>query len=602
MVRTAAAILQTPPTLSRARSWRARLGRMLRVLARIMFTFRPFWPWVLGMVIATLVAISAELVEPLLQQVFINRVLLGREAQLLPDVLLLYLAAAMGNWLSANVLHYCFLQAAERYSVHLRVEAYRHLRRLSLRGLRKQSSGEVVAALQQFGPEVGDGFLSILQSVTGIAYRLPTSIILMMHLSGPLAVWTTPALCLYPFYPLLTVRPLRRALASLTLFDVQSQGVVNDNVVGLSAMLHRRNEEPDANRLWTLLWRRIRLRTRVFFVDRAGGLLDVVAHQGMTVLLLGIGGLRVLHGQMTVGGLLAFFEYVRGVEGPVRRLMHLPIGLQRVAVMAERVFHIMDQPEDVPPPRRGRKVGPVPCGFELRGVTVRGDDGQDLLRRVNLRIPPGSVCALVGPSGAGKSTLAALLPRLLDPVEGQVLLNGEDLRTYDLAALRLAVAYVPQEPVFFRESLFDNVRVGRPGASDAEVLEALGKAQATDFVRMEGDSGSRVLFEAAGNLSGGQRQRLALARAYLQDAPALILDEPTSALDPRLRRRVLTACLRDRGRRTIVLVSHHPEEARMADVVVLLSDGAVRAVGPPERVLSGGGLGGSPAPSPLTPR
>ncbi len=573
------------------RSWRTRSMRLARTLLRVLTTFRPMWAWVVGMMIATIAGVSAELVQPLLQQLFVNRVLLGHEVHLLGEVLVLYLCAALADWLANNALYYCFLQASERYSILLRIGAYRHLRRLSLRALGRQSSGEVVAALQQCGPEVGEGFLQILQSLTAIAYRLPTSVLLMARLSGPLAIWTIPALCLYPFYPLITVRPLRRALASLALFDVQSQGVLNDHVVGLPALLHRRDAEPEATALYTLLWRRIRMRTRVFMVDRMGGLLDLAAHQGMTILLLAMGGLRVLHGQMTVGGLLAFFEYVRGVEGPIRRLMHLPIGLQRVAVMAERVFHVTDEPEDVPAPRQGRTIHGR-CGFELRDVTVVSDDHRPLLRNINARIPPGSVVALLGGSGAGKSTFAALLPRYIDPAVGAVYLNGVDLRSYDLSDLRSKVAVVPQDPVFFRESLVNNVRVGRPGASDEEVRRALQKAETGDFVILEGNE--RFLHQAAANLSGGQRQRLALARAYLQDAPVLVLDEPTSALDPALRQRVLHGCLRDRGRKTIVLITHQPEDAWQADLVIVLSDGRIQAAGPPSKVL---GRMGSPPPT-----
>jgi ATP-binding cassette subfamily B protein len=564
-----------------------RYARVLRALLRVGLLFLPLWPWLLFLILATVAGISAELLEPWLHQVFVNRVLLGRQTHLLPEILTFYAAAATAHWLAGNLVNYAFLQAAERFSVRLRVAAYANLRGLSLRALRRLSTGEATAALQQFGPDVGECFLSLFQSLLASLYRLPASLALMAHLSGPLSRVMLPVLALYPLYPLLTARPLRRALTSLSLFDVQAQGVVNDRVYGLRGLLHRTDARRDVGSLRVLLWRRVRLRIRVFLVDRAGALLDVVAHQGLTVLLLGLGGAAVLRGEMTVGGLLAFLEYVRGVEGPVRRLMQLPIGAQRVAVVAERVFVLLDAPPDVVAPRHGRPA-PLRGAIEFRGASVIGDDGQRILGDVSVSIPAGVRCAILGGSGAGKSTLAALIPRHLDPSEGSVLLDGHDVREYDLAALRAAVALVPQDPVFFRESVFANVWVGRPDAPADDVRAALHRAHADELCDATHPEG-RTLREGGGNLSGGQRQRLALARAYLQDPVVLVLDEATSALDPQLQRAVLEDLFAAAGRRTVVFVTHQWDLAARADMVVVLEGGRLQRVGPPTRVLWGVG-------------
>ncbi len=580
--RVALAARGTARRLDRTR-W-ARHIRVLRVLWRVTRAFLPLWPWVLILGFSTVAGISAELLEPWLHQVFVNRVLLGRQVAVLPDILALYALAALVQWLAGTAVHWSFVQATERFSVRLRVHAYHHLRRLSLRGLRRLSTGEVTAALQQFGPDVGEGYLGLLQALLASLYRLPASLALMAQLNGPLLRWTLPILAIYPLYPLVTAGPLRRALSSLSLFDVYSQGVVNDRVAGLRALLHRLDAEGDSQALYALLWRRLRLRLRAFFVDRAGGLIDIAVHQGLTVCLLGLGGLAVLHGQMTVGGLLAFLEYVRGVEGPVRRLLHLPLGAQRVAVVAERVFQVVDAPPDVRRPRHGRPVR-LQGAIQFRGVEVRGDDGGPILSGIDLGIPAGSFCAIVGGSGAGKSTLASLVARLMDPDAGCVLLDGVDAREYDLAALRAAVAVVPQDPVFFRESVLANVRLARPEASAAEVAAALRRARAEE--RLDGPRGEgRTLREAGGNLSGGQLQRLALARMYLQDPTIVVLDEVTSALDPRLGRAVLDEILAWRGRRTVLLITHQPDLAARADLVAVLAAGRLQASGPPMRALS----------------
>lgn len=576
-----------PPATTPPRPHRfLRHVRVLRILWRVTRAFGSLWPWHVLLVIATIGGISAELVEPWLHKSFVNRVLLGHRIDLLPDILGLYAAAAFAQWLAHSAVHYAFVQSTERFSVRLRVAAYRHLRRLGLRSLRRVSTGEATAALQQFGPEVGEGYLALMQSLLASLYRLPASLALLAHLNGPLLAWTLPALALYPLYPLITTGPLRRALTGLALFDVQAQGVVTDQVAGLRAMLHRLDATRDVGRLHTLLWRRVRLRVRAFLVDRAGGLLDILAHQGITVLLLGVGGLSVLHGRMEVGDLLAFLEYVRGVEGPVRRLMHLPIGAQRVAVVAERVFELLDAPVDVPSPptRTALPTSNLRGQIRFQDAGVRTDDGRWILRHVTFEVPPGRICAVVGGSGAGKSTLGALIPRHLDPDEGQLLIDGQDARTYNLGGLRAAVGVLPQDPLFFRESVLDNVRLGLPEANDAEVRAALDRAHAADLLTAN-RPGGRTLQEGGGNLSGGQRQRLALARAYLQDPQVYVLDEATSALDPQLQRRIVEDLLRLRGRATVVFITHQLDLAARADLCALLEDGRLVRFGPPAEVL-----------------
>ncbi len=556
--------------------WRRHM-QVLRVLWRVSRHFRPLWPWLLALVLATVGGISAELVEPWLHQVFVNRVLLGHNARLLPEILALYGAASLAQWLCSTAVHYTYVQSTERYSIRLRLAAYANMRRLGVRDLRRLSTGEVTAALQAFGPDVGEGMVALGQSLLASLYRLPASILLLARLSGPLLRWTLPALAIYPLYPLLTAGPLRRALARLAIFDVRAQGVVNDRVASLRALLPAVDSRPQVASLGEFLWRRIPLRVRAFIVDRAGGLLEMTAHQGLSVLLLGLGGMAVLRGQLTVGALLAFLEYVRGVEGPIRRLMQLPIAAQRVAVMAERVFAFSDIRSEVTAPRRGRR-GTLRGEVELRGVDVRSDDGRLLLAGINVRIPAGSFCVVVGKSGAGKSTLASLIPRYLDPDRGEVLHDGVDARSYDLDTLRRQVAMVPQDPIFVRESVLDNVRLAAPWATPTQAAQALRQARAADL--LEGAEG-RILHEAGGNLSGGQRQRLALARGLLQDPAVLVLDEATSALDPTLAADVLQDLLRQRGHRTLIWITHQDEIARWADLVVRIENGRVVSCGPP---------------------
>ncbi|GAB3197000.1 hypothetical protein GCM10027261_21110 [Geodermatophilus arenarius] len=284
-------------------------------------------------------------------------------------------------------------------------------------------------------------------------------------------------------------------------------------------------------------------------------------------------GVRLFQGGMDLERALLVLLLTPEFFAPLRAL-----GADRHASLegrpaAERVFALLDAPG---PPRGTR---PVPDGVPsvaLRGVTLRYG-GRTALADVDLELPPRSRTALVGPSGAGKSTLARLLLGLAAPDEGAVLVGGVPLTELDPDAWRARVAYVPERPWLLPGTVADNVRLGRPAATDAEVEEALARAGLLDVVRGLPDGAATRLGEDAARLSGGERLRLALARAFVKDAPLLVLDEPTGQLDEATERQVLAALDGLARGRTVVTVTHRPGPLALHDRVVDLDAGRLRA-------------------------
>ena len=305
--------------------------------------------------------------------------------------------------------------------------------------------------------------------------------------------------------------------------------------------------------------------------------------------ILALGAHEVRAGRLELGQLLVFTAYLRDFYGPTRALSRLAAKASRTSVRAERIADILATPlavTDLP----GARPAPRLSGrVTFQAVTFAYVPGRPVLHQVDLEVAAGQVMALVGATGAGKSTLAGLVPRLYDPDQGAVLVDGVDVRRFTLESLQAQVAVVPQESVLLRATVAENIAYGRPGATRAEIEAAARAANAHDFVTALPLGYDTLVEERGETLSGGQRQRLAIARALVREAPILILDEPTSGLDVRSERVVLDAVERLMAERTVIVIAHRLSTVRRADVIAYLEDGRVVERGSHQELLDHGG-------------
>jgi ATP-binding cassette subfamily B protein len=316
---------------------------------------------------------------------------------------------------------------------------------------------------------------------------------------------------------------------------------------------------------------------------------DVLVGVG-TALVLFFGARRVQAGAMTVGDLVVFVLYLKTAFKPLRDMAKYAGRLARAAASAERMLELADTEPDIRERPRAQRLQRADGSVRLRDVTLRYERGAaPALAGADLVVEPGMRVALVGPSGSGKSTLLALLPRLYDPQAGCVELDGRDVRAFTLASLRAQFAAVLQESVLFGVSVRENVALGAPGATAADVERAARGAGAHDFVMELPDGYDTVLGERGATLSGGQRQRLATARAMVRDAPVLLLDEPTTGLDEHSERVVRTALDRLAEGRTTFVVAHDLAHVRDADLIVHLEAGRIVERGGHGDLLARGG-------------
>jgi len=294
---------------------------------------------------------------------------------------------------------------------------------------------------------------------------------------------------------------------------------------------------------------------------------------------------QVMQGRLSVGDILVFLAYLGMLYQPMSTFSQSASVIQSARAQLRRVFEIIDAVPDIKDRPDAKAPPSVRGAVEFREVSFHYETNQPVLRGLGLQIEPGQVVAIVGRTGAGKTTMASLLLRFYDPTGGAILLDGHDLRDLPLAWLRRQVSVVLQDPILFSATVGENIAYGRPGASLKQIQEAARRAQADDFIRALPQGYDTMLGERGVNLSGGQRQRLSIARAFLKDAPILILDEPTSALDTHTEQALL-ACLRElMCGRTTFIIAHRLSTVRHAHVIVVLDQGRIVERGAHEELL-----------------
>lgn len=314
-------------------------------------------------------------------------------------------------------------------------------------------------------------------------------------------------------------------------------------------------------------------------------LVDLVQVVGILI-ILGAGIWELSAGRISLGGLLAFLVFLAQLYQPVQGLGSLSTSLFSAAAAAERILELLDQRPAVSAP-----ADPVPlerpCGLVCveRVSFTYPDSATPVLEEVSFTAPPGTITALVGPSGAGKSTLFKLLLRFYDPSSGRITLDGVDLRELDPAQLRAHIAVVLQETLLLDGSIADNIRAGRPDATDEQLIAAAEAAGAHEFITALPDGYRTRVGQRGRLLSGGQRQRIAIARAMIRDAPILLLDEPTTSLDAEASERILTPLRRLMAGRTTLIISHNMLTVTDADQIIYLDRGRVLDTGTHEQLL-----------------
>ncbi|MCJ7997263.1 ABC transporter ATP-binding protein [Rhizobium cremeum] len=372
---------------------------------------------------------------------------------------------------------------------------------------------------------------------------------------------------------------LRAATKEAIIFNSHVLGAMQETVQGIAIVKAFTMEEQLERKVGTTIDAAEKRSNRIARLsERTSPLTETFAGLAISS-VLAYAAFRSIYGDMLPGAFFSFVAALLMAYEPAKRLAKLQVQMERAVVNARMIYEILDmQPHQREKPGAA-DLAVTDASIEFRGVTFAYGDGEKVLKGIDFVAEGGKTTALVGPSGAGKSTVITLIPRFYDPSSGEILIDGQNIADVTKASLRKHIAYVSQQPYLFEGTIRDNIRYGRPDATDAEIEDAARLAYAHDFITAQPLGYDTPVGENGVTLSGGQRQRLSIARALVRNAPILLLDEATSALDTESEAAVQKALDQAMHGRTVVVIAHRLSTVIKADKIIVMHEGRIAEEG-----------------------
>jgi ATP-binding cassette subfamily B protein len=569
----------------------------MSIYRRVLSYYRPFWPQTILGLLLSLGGIALNLLKPWPFKIIVDHVLLHqdtgwvfgqpREAAIFLCLALVVIQLLWGiiNWIT----NYIFVKIGLQALLKLRTDLYSYLQSLSLRyhdaRRSSDSSFRVAYDSQSIQTIYNKGFTNIFGSII----TLVGTFAVMVRIDWQLALLS---LAIVPLLLGAIYFFSHRIRRESTFIQEQESAVLAQAQEGLSSirMVHAfGREEWEVHQFRTQAQQSLQANLRLTLTNVNSALVISTLMVMGTAAMYYVGTMHVLTGTLTLGSLLVFSAYLLMLYQPLESLTYTAWAMEGATAGAKRCFEVLDRQDDVVDSPDAIAITETKGALQFDNVSFGYSPDRPVLLDINLGIAPNQIVALVGGTGAGKSTLLSLVPRFYDPTSGSVALDSRDLRKIIKKSLRAQIGMVLQDTLLFSTTVRENIAYGRPDATEEEIVAAAQCAQADEFIRQLTNGYQSLVGERGGHLSVGQRQRIGIARAFLKNAPILLLDEPTSALDPTTEAAIMETIKELMRGRTTLIVTHRLATIHNVNQIVVLERGRIVEQGRgPELVARGG--------------
>jgi len=568
----------------------------MSIYRRVLRYYQPFWGKTIIGLFLSLLGIGLNLLKPWPFKIIVDDFLRPTPAArgdwstwvplLCLALVVIQVAWGIINWIT----NYLFVKIGLQALLKLRTDLYSHLQRLSLKfhDARRSadSSFRVAYDSQSIQTIYNKGFTNIFASVIALI----GTFIVMLRLDW---VLTLLSLAIVPLIVGAIYFFARRIRSESTSIQEHESAVLAQAQEGLSSirMVHAFGREDfEVMQFHQQAQQSLQANLRLTLTNVNSALVISTLMVIGTAAMYYVGTLHVLAGTLSLGSLLVFSAYLLMLYQPLESLTYTAWAMEGATAGAKRCFEILDSQDDVRDSPNAVDISSAKGAIAFCSVDFGYAESRIVLRDINLSIAPNQIVGLVGGTGAGKSTLLSLVPRFYDPTTGSVMLDGRDVREITKKSLRAQIAIVLQDTLLFSTTVRENIAYGRPDATEEEIIEAARRAQADEFIRQMPKGYSNLVGERGGHLSVGQRQRIGIARAFLKNAPILLLDEPTSALDPSTEAAIMETIRELMRGRTTLIATHRLATIHNLDQIIVLAHGGIIEQGRGPELLARGGV------------
>jgi ATP-binding cassette, subfamily B, bacterial len=441
------------------------------------------------------------------------------------------------------------------------------------------SQGDAVARLIMTVPQMGQSVLMLI-GMFWISFSMDSQLALLSLIVVPFLYYSVGYYATH----------IQQRLREVRMMEGESLSIVHEAMSMMRVIVAFGRERHELQRFRQQGETTVDARVKLTVRQTVFSLVVNTATATGTAMVLGLGAYHVMQGGLTVGQLLVIMSYIAAVYKPLEAISTTIGSLQEIFVNLQAAFDVLDTAPEIGDKPGARRIARAEGRITFDKVNFSYEGRRDTLRDINFEVEPGQVVAVVGQTGAGKTTMISLLPRFYSPSDGRILLDGIEVSDYSLQSLRAQISIVLQDPLLFSATVADNILYGRFGASMDEVIEAAIAANAHDFIMKLPQQYETGLGERGAKLSTGERQRIAVARAFLKNAPVLILDEPTSSIDSKTEAVILDALDRLMVGRTTFIIAHRLSTVRYSDVILVLNEGRIVEKGTHAELMSARGM------------